>query len=202
MLRRVSIAGQRQAHSRVRPCGQPAVGRSLVPAMRLVRRRAAAPARRSGCSPSTAWPSAEPPSAALRAQRRPASKSGAAAPRGGEQACAPVPLFRSCGQPVDRQRGKLRLRLDVAPVRRPLEPARAFRPAGRHAGAFQVAAADAVFRLGNPGARGSGQQGKGLLDVPLFDQPHRPSQGGGRRERHCQAVEKTHAVTPPPPVGP
>ena len=72
---------------------------------------------------------------------------------------------------MDRQRGKLRLRLDVALVGRAFEPARAFGPAGRHAGAFQVAAAHPVFRLGDPGPRGTGQQREGLLDVALFGQP-------------------------------
>ena len=72
---------------------------------------------------------------------------------------------------MDRQRGQLRLRLDVALVGRALEPARALGPAGRHAGAFQVAAAHPVFRLRDPGPCGAGQQREGLLDVTLLGQP-------------------------------
>ena len=82
---------------------------------------------------------------------------------------------------MERERGKLRLRLHVALVGRALEPARAFRQARRHAGAFQITASHAVFGLGDAGTRGTAQQREGLLGVALFDQPHRPAQSGGGR---------------------
>ena len=148
-------------------CGR----RTFVPAMRLVERRAgdSGPGGKDVAEHRLAVGGA-PFGRLARPLRRPAFEVRMP-PRlvGGEQVGAPVPCSAPAVQPVDRQSGKLRLRLDVALVRPP-SPASARHPPARwHADAFQVAAADPVFRLRNPGARGSGQQGKGLLAVPLFD---------------------------------
>ena len=70
--------------------------------------------------------------------------------------------------PVQAQRGEQRLRLDIALGRGALDPAHAVRSAGRHAGAFQVAAADPELGLGNAGPGGAGQQGERALRVALF----------------------------------
>ena len=147
------VACQRQgiAERALRAAGG---GRALVPAMRLVR---IAHRLRSGGQDvaehrlavgGTAFGRlARPASAGLEIRRR---RLG-----GGEQPGATIRYPRLAVQPVDRKGGKLRLRLDIALVGRPLEPARAFRPARRHAGAFQIAAAHPVFRLGDAGARGA-----------------------------------------------
>ncbi len=112
--------------------------------------------------------------------------------RGGGEQPGGQSGIRTRGQPMDRKGGKLRLRLHIALVGRPLEPARTFRQARRHAGTFQITAAHTVFGLRDAGTRGAAQQREGLLGIPLFDQPHRPAQRGGGRERDGQAVEKSH----------
>ena len=188
LLRRGRHACQRQgeAESALRAAGS---GRTLIPAMRLVqiahgfRTRGQDVAEyRLAIGRAALGRLARPVKAGLEIRcRRLATREqpGARSAVRGNQA-------------VDRQGGQLRLRLDIALVGRPLEPARAFGPAGRHAGTFQIAAANAVFRLGNAGARGAGQQRKGLLDVALLGQADRAAQCGGRRERNGQTVEEAH----------
>ena len=117
--------------------------------------RVLSPGRRSGCSPA-------PPDRRRSRRRQPCVPSGdwsrnpARSHRPRRTACATRRRIGVCDQPVDCQRGEQRLRLDIASIGRALEPSRAIRPARRHACAFQIAAPYAVFRLGDPGARGTG----------------------------------------------
>jgi hypothetical protein len=51
---------------------------------------------------------------------------------------------------------ELRLSFDVAVICRPFEPTYPFGAAGRNANAIEIAAPDAVLRLGQPGTAGAG----------------------------------------------
>src|SRR6266566_1503780 len=53
---------------------------------------------------------------------------------------------------------ELRLSFDVAVMCRLFEPTYPFRAAGRNANAIEIAAPDAVHRLGQPGTAGGGHQ--------------------------------------------
>lgn len=79
------------------------------------------------------------------------------------------------GEAVHAQPSKQRLSLDMPMGRRALKPAHAFRPAGRHAGAFEIAARDAVFRLGDPGPCRARQQREGRRHLAALAQPDRPA---------------------------
>ena len=198
LLRLVRRARPATGHSRERPAGsrrRPTARTSDAPRPD----RASSPVRRSGCSraPPGRRPNRPRPPCAPIAQRR--SRNPAAVAVGGwrtglADGRRPGPALRASG-PWIAQGGKLRLRLDVALVGRALQPARAFRPAGRHAGAFEIAAAHAVFGLGDAGPRGAGQQREGLLGIALLDQPHRPPQRGGGRERPSRRSRSAIAVS-------
>ena len=77
------------------------------------------------------------------------------------------------------------------------EPARAFDPAGRHPGAFEIAAGDAVFRLGDPGLGRARQQREGLGGLALLAEPHRPAQCRLGRGEADQPVEDEHQSPSP-----
>jgi hypothetical protein len=93
---------------------------------------------------------------------------------------------------VDEQRGKMRLRLDIALVGRPLQPAHALHPARRHAGGLEIAPPHAVLGFRDAGSRRPRQQREGLLDVAALGQAERPAQRGARRYPGHQMVEHCH----------
>src|SRR5207237_8833853 len=86
--------------------------------------------------------------AGLGAQPRPFERSGEirlARLLLGEQAFGPIAVHVA-GETVDAQPAEQGLRLDMPLVSGALQPARAFNPAGRHSGPFEIAAGDAVLR--------------------------------------------------------
>ena len=169
---RRSRARQRQgiAERALRAAGG---GRALVPAMRLLQVAHRPRGRRSGCSrapPARRRSRPRPPCAPMPAR---SSKSGSRRLDGREQAGPPgrPSRRRRAGPGHGRTACELGLRLDKALVGGALQPARAFGAAGRHAGAFEIAAADAVFRLGDARPGPPGSAAGRPADVALFREP-------------------------------
>ena len=98
---------------------------------------------------------------------------------------------------VQAQRGQQRLRLDVTLGRGPLDPTNPIRPARRHTGAFQVAAANPELGFRNAGARRAGQQFEGALHVAMFGLPNAPPQRRGGGNGSHQRIEESHVSLSP-----
>ncbi len=102
----------------------------------------------------------------------------------------PGGLGRQTVQIERRQQG---LGFDETLVCGAFQPARALRPADGDAGAFQVAASDAVFGFGYTGPRGTRQQREGALERALVRQAQAAPQGPFGRQRADEAVNRPHA---------
>ena len=96
-----------------------------------------------------------------------AEQHGGPGPRTG-----PTALLRT--HSVQAKSGEQRLRLDISPRRRLLQPPHPIPSTGRYAGAFQVTAANAELGLGQAGARRATQKRKRPAAFALVGQSHRP----------------------------
>jgi hypothetical protein len=87
------------------------------------------------------------------------------------------------GQAVHAECGQQCLGFDMTATSCALEPARTFRPAGRHARSLQIASSDPVLGLRISRLGGARQQGKVFRGLAFVAQADCPTQGGrGRAE--------------------
>ena len=126
-------------------------------------------------------------SAARRDHFRPTRNPGLPAPRrqtGGRLVLPPPP---EGGQAVHAERGQQCLRIDMAVAGRALQPARTFRPAGRHARSFEIAAGHPVLGLGMPALAARANSGK--ASRPCLPRSAGPPDAGRPRARRNRSAE-------------
>jgi hypothetical protein len=99
------------------------------------------------------------------------------------------------GQTVHAQPAEQGLRLDMPVAGGALQPARAFDPAGRHPGAFEIAASDTVLGVRNPGLGRARQQRECLGNLALLAEPDRPAQCRLGRGEADQPVKDEHQIS-------
>jgi hypothetical protein len=99
------------------------------------------------------------------------------------------------GETVHAQPAEQGLRLDMPVAGGTLKPTGAFDSARRHPGAFEIAAGDAILRLGNASLGGARQQWEGLGNLALLAEPDRPAQCRLGRGETNQPVEDEHPAS-------